>query len=58
MQNIPLCMRTWCEVRNFAWHRAYCRWCARVIFVKSGAIQSHKPSESDSSQSHLKFFWV
>jgi len=22
MYNIALCMRTWCEVRNFAWHRA------------------------------------
>jgi len=21
MKNITLCMRTWCEVRNFAWHR-------------------------------------
>jgi len=49
MQNTTLCMRTWREVRNFAWHR----------FARSNRAKLHKSwecAQSRSTRENFQFF--
>ena len=60
-QSMDLCIKKVVSIETLDWFKlllAPQQWCGRVIFVESRVESSHKPFESESSQSHLNFFRV